>query len=232
MVDISDYLANQTPSGSYVDTSGGGAGGTIANGQKTLGDSYTTFLTLLTAQLKNQDPLSPLDTNAFTQQLVQMTGVQQQLLSNELLQKLVTASDSGSGYDAVALIGKTATAKGDETQLAGGEARWAYSLPDDAAGAVLTVVDSTGKTVWTGDATELSEGRHAFVWNGKDTSGAALPDGLYKLRVAAVGSDGKALLPTVYFTGRVSSVEQSNGQTLLKIGPSKVGLPAVAEVTG
>jgi flagellar basal-body rod modification protein FlgD len=232
MVDIADYLSSQTPTGAYVDKSGGGATGTIANGQKTLGDSYTTFLTLLTAQLKNQDPTSPLDTNAFTQQLVQMTGVQQQLLSNELLQKLVTANSSASGYDAVALIGKTATAKGAETQLTGGEAKWAYSLPDDAANAQLTVVNSVGETVWTGIAPSLEEGRHNFTWDGKNNAGSSMPDGVYSLRVSATDPSGTAMLPTVYFNGRVSSVEQNNGETLLKIGPSKVGLPAIAEVTG
>lgn len=231
MVDIADYLSSQTPSGSYVDKNAG-AGGTIANGQKTLGDSYTTFLTLLTAQLKNQDPTSPLDTNAFTQQLVQMTGVQQQLLSNELLQKLVTANASASGYDAVALIGKTATAKGADTQLAGGEAKWAYNLPAAAANAQLTVVNSAGETVWTGTAPDLSEGRHNFTWEGKNSSGAAMPDGVYTLRVSATDPSGTAMLPTVYFNGRVSSVEQNNGQTLVKIGPSKVGVSDIAEVTG
>ena len=232
MVDIADYLATQTPTGAYVDKAGGGANGTISNGQKSLDDSYTTFLTLLTAQLKNQDPTSPLDTNAFTQQLVQMTGVQQQLLSNELLQKLVTANASASGYDAVALIGKMATAKGADTQLADGQARWAYSLPQDAANAQLTVVNATGETVWTGAAPDLSEGRHNFTWNGKNSAGETMPDGVYTLRVAATDAANAAILPTVFFNGRVSSVEQNNGETLLKIGPSKVGLPAVAEVTG
>jgi flagellar basal-body rod modification protein FlgD len=232
MGDIADYLSSQAPTGSYVDKSGSGASGTIANGQKTLGESYTTFLTLLTAQLKNQDPTSPLDPNAFTQQLVQMTGVQQQLLSNELLQKLVTANASSSGYDAVALIGKTATAQGADAQLSGGEAKWAYSLPTDAANAQLTVVNAAGETVWTGTAPDLAEGRHAFTWDGKNNAGAAMPDGVYTLRAAATDAANVAILPTLYFTGRVSSVDQNNGETLLKIGPSKVGLPAIAEVTG
>jgi flagellar basal-body rod modification protein FlgD len=230
MVDIADYLANQTPSGQYVDPKSGNA--TINSGQKTLDTSYTTFLTLLTAQLKNQDPTSPLDTNAFTQQLVQMTGVQQQLLSNELLQKLVDSNTSASGYDAVALIGKRVTAQGSETQLSGGKAEWAYSLPANAAEAKLTVLDSAGKIVWTGDAADLSAGRHDFTWDGKASDGSTAPDGVYTLKASAVAGDGEAILPTVFFKGLVSSIEANAGQTQIKIGPSKVGFAAIAEVTG
>ncbi|HZZ36473.1 MAG TPA: flagellar hook capping FlgD N-terminal domain-containing protein, partial [Caulobacteraceae bacterium] len=86
-----------------------------------LADSEETFLKLLTTQLKNQDPLSPLDSNQFTQQIVQMTGVEQQLLTNDLLKKLV--SNTGSGVStAVSLIGKEVRADADVTALANGKA--------------------------------------------------------------------------------------------------------------
>jgi flagellar basal-body rod modification protein FlgD len=116
--------------------------------------------------------------------------------------------------------------------FSGEDVRWAYSLPQDAATANLTVVDSTGKTVWTGAAPSTGKGRHDFVWDGKDADGATVPDGVYTLKVAAKAADGGDLLPTVFFTGRVTSIEQADGQTLLKIGPSKVGLSSIAEVTG
>jgi flagellar basal-body rod modification protein FlgD len=80
------------------------------NGLASLADNYQTFLTLLTTQLQNQDPTSPLDTSQFTSQLTQMTGVEQQLLSNQLLQQLVTAQ--GGLSQAAGLIGKTITAPG------------------------------------------------------------------------------------------------------------------------
>lgn len=232
MVDITDYLANQTPSGVYVDKTGGGSGGTIVNGQKSLATSYTTFLTLLTAQLKNQDPTSPMDTDNFTQQLVSMTGVQQQLLSNELLQKMLTAQASSTGYDAVALIGKNVTALGSDSQLTGGQAKWSYSFPSAATSGALTISDASGKTVWSGAAPDLTTGRHDFVWDGKDSTGAQLPDGKYTLKISGKGAADQDLLGSTYFSGVVSSIEQVDGQTLLKIGPNKVGVSAIAEVTG
>jgi flagellar basal-body rod modification protein FlgD len=86
------------------------ASSTVNNGLASLADNYQTFLSLLTTQLKNQDPSSPLDTNQFTAQLTQMTGVEQQLLSNKLLQQLVSAQ--GGLPQAAGLIGKTVTAPG------------------------------------------------------------------------------------------------------------------------
>jgi len=85
---------------------------TINNSLASLANNSQTFLTLLTTQLKNQDPLSPLDTNQFTSQLTQMSGVEQQLLGNQLLQQLV--SEQGV-TQAAGLIGKTVTAPGAKT---------------------------------------------------------------------------------------------------------------------
>ena len=86
----------------------------LNNGLSSLADNFQGFLTLLTTQLKNQDPTSPLDTNQFTQQITQMTGVEQQLLSNQLLQQLVSAQ---SGVASAAnLIGETITAPGATDQ--------------------------------------------------------------------------------------------------------------------
>ena len=108
---------------------------TGALGKARLATNFDTFMTLLTTQLKNQDPLSPLDTNQFTQQLTQMTGVEQQLLSNQLLQQLVSAQ-AGIGQNAN-LIGKMITAPGANT----GDA--------DITGVVSAIQQVNGATVLT-----------------------------------------------------------------------------------
>src|ERR1700742_5173636 len=99
---------------------------TVNSGQINLTSDYNTFLQLLTTQLKNQDPLSPMDTNTFTQQLVAMNGVQQQLQTNSLLQTLVNQS-SGSG-PAVNLIGKQVQATSPTATMANGSIGWTYNL--------------------------------------------------------------------------------------------------------
>jgi flagellar basal-body rod modification protein FlgD len=225
-LDISSYLANQTPSG--LDSTGGSATDkTLTSGTKNLASSYTTFLTLLTAQLKNQDPTSPMDTNNFTQQLTQMTGVQQQLLSNQLLQQLVAQKD---GYSAVGLIGKTAMAKGGDVAMTDGKADWAYELASAATTATINIADASGKVVWSGTAPDLGAGRHDFAWDGKDNTGHALPDGTYTMSVSATGADGKSITTTPYITGVVSSIENAADGTLVHIGAAKVPLSAIIQV--
>src|SRR3990167_4316623 len=127
-------------------TASTGPGGAAATGRTRLTESFDTFLNLLTAQIKNQDPLSPMDSTQFTQQLVQMTGVEQQLLTNDLLEKLVT--NTGSGIQtAVSLIGKEVLATSADAKLTAGKAQWDYKLDRDAADVTVEVLDSNGKVV-------------------------------------------------------------------------------------
>jgi flagellar hook assembly protein FlgD len=107
----------------------------VNNSLASLADNFNSFLTLLTTQLKNQDPTSPLDTNQFTQQITQMTGVEQQLLSNQLLQQLVSAQ--GGVASAANLIGETVTAPG------------ATSSDPAISGVVSAVTQVDGQTMLT-----------------------------------------------------------------------------------
>jgi flagellar basal-body rod modification protein FlgD len=192
--------------------------------------NFETFLSLLTAQLKNQDPLSPLDSNEFTAQLTQMTGVEQQLLTNDLLTSLLAAQQSGGMTGATAYIGKDATAAWTATRLEGGEANWSYELAASASSVELQVLDSTGKIVWSGPAPERTEGIHDFVWDGKTTAGGQLSDGgVYTLKVVA--TNGTANVDSQVLTrGRVTGVELYDGQPYLTIGSSIVPLGAVIGV--
>ncbi|MEQ7155875.1 flagellar hook assembly protein FlgD [Brevundimonas aurifodinae] len=192
--------------------------------------NFETFLSLLTAQLKNQDPLSPLDSNEFTAQLTQMTGVEQQLLTNDLLTSLLAAQQGGGLSGATTYIGKDATAVWSAARLEGGEAAWSYELGASASSAELQVLDSTGKVVWTGPAPERTEGTHDFVWDGKTTAGGQLTDGgVYTLKVVA--KNGTADVDAQVLTrGRVTGVEMYDGQPYLTIGTSIVPLSAVIGV--
>ena len=211
-----------------------GTSADIAAGQTNLSTGYTTFLSLLTTQLKNQDPTSPLDTNQFTQQLVQMTGVQQQLLSNQLLQTLVNQSSGSQGVTgAVGLIGKTVDATSATATVTGGKAAWEYNLGAAASNATLTVSDVSGKAVWTGSAPDLSSGTHAFAWNGKTSAGTQVADGgTYTLSIAAADANGSAVATQALVGGVVSSAANTNGVVMLKIGDNTAPLSAVTSVHG
>jgi flagellar basal-body rod modification protein FlgD len=105
----------------------------ITSGSASLASNFETFLTLLTTQLRNQDPLSPLDSNEFTAQLTQMAGVEQQLLTNDLLTSLLAAQSAGGLDNASNYIGKEVTAAWSATSLEDGEATWTYELGGTAS---------------------------------------------------------------------------------------------------
>lgn len=193
-----------------------------ALGRASLATNFNTFLSLLTTQLKNQDPMAPLDSNQFTQQLTQMTGVEQQLLTNDLLKQLVGNTASGVSA-AVSLIGKEVRATSDTAALNGGQAKWTYKLDKPAADLKVEVLDSNGRVVHAEAPTDGAAGDHAFTWNGKDQYGNKLADGgVYTLRITAADSAGGAVAATSYVQGLVTGVEQANGQTLVTVNGGQV----------
>ena len=204
-------------------------GDATALGRADLASNFDTFLSLLTTQLKNQDPLSPLDSNQFTQQRVQMSGVEAQLSGNALLQKV--ADNTGNGVStAVGLIGKDVRAVSDTADLKAGKAAWTYNLPADAADLKLEVVDSSGKVVHAEAPSNRKAGDHDLTWNGKDMNGNKLPDGPYTLRVTAKDSTGTAVTSTTYVQGRVTGVEQLDGSTYITVNGGKIGWDTVTSV--
>ena len=171
------------------------ASDSAALGRARLAENFDTFLSLLTVQLKNQDPLSPLDSNQFTQQIVQMTGVEQQLLTNDLLKKLV--GNTGSGVStAVALIGKEVRADSPDAGLKDGKATWTYRFDRAADDVKLEILNEKGAVVRSIAPTDNKAGDHTFVWDGKGEAGATQPDGVYTLRITAKDSEGSTVAST------------------------------------
>src|SRR5665213_3972325 len=114
-----------------------------------IASNFTTFLQLLTTQLQNQNPLDPLDTNQFTQQLVQFAQVEQQMKSNDQLTSLVSLEKSAASTTALAFVGATVVVDGSNAQLANNQANWTFNVTKPAA-ATVTIKDSTGQTAYTG----------------------------------------------------------------------------------
>lgn len=223
-------VGNTNPSTTGAGSAGNSVSQSIQGAQQTLTSNESTFLTLLTTQLQHQDPLSPMDTNAFTQQLVSMTGVQQQILTNQLLQQLV-GSQTAAG-NPVQLIGKTVSATSDTANLQGGKAGWQYSTGSNATDVVATVTNSLGQVVSTTDLGGQAAGDHTFSWNGKDSSGVQMPDGgTYTLSVTATDSSGGKVSTSVFQTGVVSGVNVVNNQPELQINGASVPASDVTSVT-
>jgi len=200
----------------------------INNGSTTLASNFETFLSLLTAQLRNQDPLSPVDSNQFTAQLTQMAGVEQQLLTNDLLTSLLASQGANSLGGASTYIGKDATAVWSATKFTDGEATWSYELASNAASAKLQVLDGSGKVVWEGDAPSKTSGVHDFTWDGVTTTGANAQEGsVYTLKVVAKSGLNQTIDAQVLIRGRVTGVEMYEDQPYLTIGNSIMPLSTV-----
>jgi flagellar basal-body rod modification protein FlgD len=201
-----------------------------ALGNASLADNFNTFLSLLTTQLKNQDPTSPLDSNQFTQQLVQMTGVEQQLNANALLQQLVSNTSSGIST-AVTLIGKNVKAVSDTANLSNGQAQWTYNLDAAASDLKVEVLDANGKVVHAEAPTDMKAGDHAFSWNGKDMTNTQQPNGgTYTLRVTALDAAGKPISETNFVQGVVTGVTTANGSTSITVNGGPVDWSKVTSI--
>jgi flagellar basal-body rod modification protein FlgD len=200
----------------------------INSGGTMLASNFETFLSLLTAQLKNQDPLSPVDSNQFTAQLTQMAGVEQQLLTNDLLTSLLAAQQGAGLGGAANYIGKDATAAWSAVKVADGKATWSYELAEDAKSATMQVLNSAGQVVWTGNASELESGVHDFTWDGKTTAGGQAADGgVYTLKITAKDAAGEAVDSQVLIRGRITGVELYDGAPYATIGNSVLPLSAL-----
>jgi len=205
-----------------------GNSGSAFVGQQQIAGNFQEFLQLLTAQLKNQDPLSPLDTNQFTQQLVQFAGVEQQLKTNSDLDKLVTLNTTGQATAALNFVGSQVTADGATTQLKNGVAVWNVTSPKPAA-ASISILDQKGNTVWTGQQT-LDTGAQSFAWNGRTSTGALAPDGLYTIQITAQDAGGQAVNVSTQFTGTVTGVDLSGSQPLLQVGSSFLTISQIRSI--
>jgi flagellar basal-body rod modification protein FlgD len=195
----------------------------------TIAGNFDTFLQLLTTQLKNQNPLDPLDTNQFTQQLVQFSSVEQQLKTNDFLSSLVTANANTVNSNAVGYIGKTVAASGVRSELANGKAEWNFSLPE-AANVTVSIKDASGNTVYT-ETGALKQGAGVFTWDGKDSTGNSKPNGTYSISMQATNGEGKSVNIATQMSGVVTGVDFTGSEPVLLIGNVRVNLSGVTAVS-
>ncbi|MBO6676548.1 MAG: flagellar hook assembly protein FlgD [Rhizobiales bacterium] len=197
--------------------------------QQMLADDFDTFLQLLTTQLRNQDPLEPMDTNQFTQQLVQFSGVEQQIQTNSYLENLITSTEAQSVNAAVNYLGSTVTVAGVSTTLDSGQASWELVSGVAAPDSTISIYDVNGNEIFT-TKHAVDRGESTFTWDGKTNDGTDAPDGVYSIRVVGNTSDGQAVNVYAAVTGKVTGVDFTGSEPVLQIGDVRANLSSVMEI--
>lgn len=189
------------------------------------------FLNLLMAQLANQDPLNPLDSAQFIDQVASMNQVQQLVGANDRLDALMLGLTSLNNQSAVDLVGEEVVARGDTVRHeAGASHELRFDLAGQAEHAKVTVKDAAGNVVWEAEMTDLLAGENKISWPGVDAGGKDVAPGDYTFEVAANAEGGTAVDATLYITGRVEELRFDQGFPVLLVGGEEVTLDGILRV--
>jgi flagellar basal-body rod modification protein FlgD len=199
---------------------------------QSLAGNFDTFLQLLTTQLQNQNPLDPLDTNQFTQQLVEFASVEQQINMNTNLTTLISMQQTTEATSALQLVGSTVTISGSSAALSNATstpATWSLNSPTAATGTV-TITSAAGTTAYTGPVS-LNAGTQTYTWNGQGTNGQTWPDGTYTISINATGANGQAVTVSTQVQGTVSGVNTSVNPPTLTVNGQTVQISNITSIT-
>ena len=220
-------MSTSTVSSSY--SSGASSTSSTSSDRQTIASNFDTFLTLLTTQLQHQNPLDPLDTNQFTQQLVQFSIAEQEVQQTQSIQDLVGLQKRAAIAGTAQWLGASIEAPIQQLTLSGGKASCAYTIPADLKEATLTVRDRNGAIVLQ-KSVEASAGTYQFTWDGRDGDGDPVTDGAYTVDIAGKDKSGAAVAITPMARGQVTGVKLDDGAISLMIGDTKIPLDSVRKI--
>jgi flagellar basal-body rod modification protein FlgD len=194
------------------------------NALDSLSGNFQDFLGMLMTQLQNQDPTSPLDTNQFTTELVQFSGVEQQINTNGALTQLISLTQSGQLLQSSAMVGKTVQVSASQMPLQNGAGSLTFTDPS-AGSAEITITNAAGTKVL--DTTvAATAGSNTWTWNGQDSKGNTQPDGAYTVTVTGA----TAALPFTV-SGKVTGVVDNGGTLDVQMGAQTAAFSAVQSVS-
>ena len=194
-----------------------------------LTENFDTFLNLLTTQLKNQDPLEPMKSSEFVNQLVQFSQVEQAINANKNLEKILAAQAANQAAASLGYIGKTVEAKGNTVPLKDGNAEFTYALAEKAESTLIIITNDKGDLVFSAQG-NTDAGKHGFVWDGLDKNGNQAPDGAYKITVAARTDDDDIIDITINVVAQITGIETTDDGLFLVSGDVKLPFADVVSV--
>ncbi len=179
-----------------------------------LSANFDTFLNLLTAQLQNQDPLEPVDSSEFTNQLVQFSGVEQQIQTNQNMAKLIQLTNNSTVAGLSGYLGQIVEIDSLVGELGADGIEWRYDMPEGVKGAKVSIQDQRGNVIYSQELS-TTEGTASFEWNGETTNGADREDGFYQMIIQATDSSGEAVNVPARVRAQVSGIDLTTDQTAI-----------------
>ena len=218
-------------SGTTATSAGAASGAASRTSSPRLSADLGTFLTLLTTQLRHQDPTKPMDTETLTQQLVQFATVEQQLAGNQTLERLLSLQQAGQLAETASLVGRRVTVESNVLPLQEERAEVVLPAAGEARRVTVQVLDPAGTTLHA-ETVNLGAQPLKWVWNGRDGAGTLHPDGAYYVAVSARTEDGTATPVDFSVTGRVTGAARTDGELVLRLGAAVVGFDRLRELPG
>jgi flagellar basal-body rod modification protein FlgD len=193
-----------------------------------LSSNFNDFLQMLMTQLQNQDPTSPMDTNEFTSELVQFSGVEQQINTNGSLTQLIQLTQAGETMQGTSMTGKQVTVSSSQIALQNGSGTLNFN--DPTAGPVaIAITNSAGQQLY-GTTLTATAGNNSWSWNGQNNAGTQLPDGAYSAAVVSGNANGTTTALPFTVTGTATGVQSLSSGMQLDIGALTVPFSAVQSV--
>lgn len=206
----------QAPGAGPAPTAAQSAPAKASNGAAAAGSS-SQFLKMLVAQLKNQDPLNPMDNAQITSQMAQLSTVDGINQLNATLAAMSQDASASQSLQAASLVGKHVMIAGNALQLSGGQATGGYTLSSAADKVTVSVSGASGEVVYTAALGAQPAGLNSFIWDGKTASGASAVDGNYTFTVSA-SAGGESVNASALTIARVDGVTPTETGTSLKLG--------------
>ncbi|MCE2576815.1 flagellar hook assembly protein FlgD [Komagataeibacter sp. FNDCR2] len=195
-----------------------------------LADNYTTFLTLLTTQLKNQDPSSPMSTDTFTSELAQFAGVEQQVETNQNLATLISLNEDSQMTSDTSLVGQTATADSTTLPLQNGSA--SLSFNGTSGETVAIAVANASGTIVKDAVVTANSGTNTWTWDGTDNSGNTLSNGAYSVAVETIDSTGTTSAVPFTVNGTITGVTKGTSDMEVEMGTADIPMSEVTNISG
>ncbi|MBZ6379217.1 hypothetical protein B5C34_08895 [Pacificimonas flava] len=178
---------------------------------------FDMFLNLLTTQMQNQDPLDPMDSSQYTQQLVQYAQVEQSIEQTQVLKDISAQLSAQDVAQAAGFIGRTIEYQGAYSGLGEQPASWAWDSSVTVPNLKVSILDAGGQTVYS-NVVESGQASGTFSWNGELANGQSAPAGIYRLSLSGLSEDGRSLPVSVRGSGRVTEVLSSGASVDLMAG--------------